>query len=161
MGKSLYLFRSRLNVSLIVASMQMGQARDKVAESLGLAEPPTEYEIELIRTLSQYIAERAAVIMAVTVYTLWRLQYNFSQQTVDTAAHAVQSDQPIAVAYCGAVADRHPGVRQKCQEVLDLLVQLESGKLPRQRLVLEAAPAAGILGAAVGAIQNCQARERS
>ena len=58
------------------------------------------------------------------------------------------------MAYCGAVAEKHPTVRKRCQEILDLLVRTDKENAVQRQLVLEEAADSGILGAAVGAIMN-------
>ena len=60
----------------------------------------------------------------------------------------------VAVAYCGAVMEKHPTIRTRCQEVLDILVDQEPGDHINVRLVLEEAGDSGLLGAAVASVMN-------
>lgn len=61
---------------------------------------------------------------------------------------------PVAIAYCGAVMEKHPTIRKRCQQVLDELVASESGERGNVRLVLEEAGDSGLLGAAVASVMN-------
>ena len=60
----------------------------------------------------------------------------------------------VAVAYCGAVMEKHPTIRQKSQDILDFLVDTEAKTVLPRRLVFEGASDSGLLGAAVGAVMN-------
>ena len=50
--------------------------------------------------------------------------------------------------------EKHPTIRPRCQEILDILVEAESEAPMKRRLVLEEAGDSGIMGAAVGALMN-------
>ena len=99
------------------------------------------------------MSERAATYIAVTLFTLWRLQRDSFRQHMSYSEHAGQDAPPISIAYCGAVIDQHPTVRWRCQQVLDVLVEAEHSQTAKRRLVLEAALDSGLLGVAVGALQ--------
>ena len=73
-----------------------------------------------------------------------------------------ESDGDAAVAYCGAVLEKHHVFREHCQDVLDLLFKAESrpGR-KRRRLVLEEAADSGLMGAAVGAVMNASVARES
>ena len=60
----------------------------------------------------------------------------------------------VAIAYCGAVVEKHPTVRKRCQQVLDDLIAYEPGNDGKYRLVLEEAGDSGLLGAAVASVMN-------
>jgi hexokinase len=121
----------------------------------------TEADAEYVRRVCDAVSSRAAVLIAVTVFSLYRLQRDAhapaqASAALDTALDAERP--PVAVAYCGAVAEKHATARRKAQDVLDLLVEAEgrhcaTKEVPR-RLVLEGAADSGLLGAAVGAVMN-------
>ncbi|MCJ1242742.1 hypothetical protein MMC14_010751 [Varicellaria rhodocarpa] len=119
--------------------------------------PPTDKDISSIRTICEAISNRAALYLAIAVFTLWRLQRDTSLSDPRIPDATIpQESEPVTVAYCGAVLEKHPTVRHQCQRMLDLLVEAEEPgeSRRRKRLVLEAAGDSGLLGAAVGAIMN-------
>ena len=62
---------------------------------------------------------------------------------------------PVAIAYCGTVIEKHPSLRERSQQVLDLLVEYEADRgQVRARLVLEEAGDSGLLGAGVASVMN-------
>ena len=116
--------------------------------------PPADRDILSIRCICEAISKRAAVYLAIAVFTLWRLQRDSLLSDPRVSRTIPEESEPVAVAYCGAVFEKHPTVKHQCQETLDLLVDAEPGDMLRKRLVLEAAGDSGLLGAAVGAIMN-------
>ena len=88
------------------------------------------------------------------IFTLWRLQRDAMLSDHLTANSFKSGPSPVAVAYCGAVAERHPTILKRCQQVLDHLVAQEPGDHDRVRLVLEEAGDSGLLGAAVASVMN-------
>ena len=135
-------------------SISLEAANTHIKETLAMDAVPTATDVEAIRALCQRLSERAAVYMAIALFSLWRLQRASFEAAGLRSEHATGDDRPVAVAYCGAVADKHSTIRQRCQDTLDLLVETDMVRLPKRRLVLEAAQDAALLGAAVGAIQN-------
>ena len=72
----------------------------------------------------------------------------------NTAEEFRKRPSPVAIAYCGAVIEKHPTIRKRCQQVLDELVANEPGDHGKVRLVLEEAGDSGLLGAAVASVMN-------
>ena len=134
--------------------MSSEEGGSRIKEAFGIQEAPKSHEMNIVRAICRSVSVRAAMIMAVTIFTLWRLQRASFREENFNLEHATPSDQPLAVANCGAVAEKHPTIRKKCQEVLDLLAEAEPGSSFKRRLVLEPALEAGLFGAAVGAIQS-------
>jgi hexokinase len=99
----------------------------------------TEEDLRVLGALVRAVTQRAAVYTAIAIWTLWKMQKD-----------VVEGDGGVVgVAYTGAVLEKHVGVRDRCQQVLDQLADSESS---RWRLVLEEAKEAGLVGAAVGAL---------
>ena len=92
--------------------------------------------------------------IAVAVFTIWRLQRDAMLSDPQTAEMFRKRPSPVAVAYCGAVMEKHPTIRKRCQQVLDELVTSETGDHRKVRLVLEEAGDSGLLGAAVASVMN-------
>jgi hexokinase len=109
--------------------------------------------MEAIRALGVAISTRAASYLAVALYSLYRLERPHGQ-----AGDLLGTQPATAIAYCGAVAEKHTTARFRCQKVLDSLMQREGSGVNSRRLILEAADDSGLLGAAVGAIMNVNQR---
>ena len=116
--------------------------------------PPSKEDVRVVRAICRAVSERAAVYMAVSLFTLWRLQRDSMISDPRTSDAFRNRPSPVAVAYCGAVIEKHPTVRKRCQQVLDDLVASEPGNNRKFRLVLEEAGDSGLLGAAVASVMN-------
>ena len=117
--------------------------------------------MQMIGAVCRAVSERAALYIAITVYTLWRLHRDALLADSATSAEFHKETGAVAVAYCGAVIEKHPTVRERSQEILDLLVKSESEKVHSRRLVFEEASDSGLLGAAVGAVMNMANESRT
>ena len=115
---------------------------------------PSKHQMEMIRSICRAVSNRAASYIAITIYTLWQLQRGAILADFTASAELPKEDGPVAVAYCGAVMEKHPTIRQKSQAILDILVGREARDVHSRRLVLEEASDSGLLGAAVGAVMN-------
>ncbi|MCJ1308972.1 hypothetical protein MMC25_002627 [Agyrium rufum] len=169
-----------LDTSLLsdIESQPDEEVRRILIENFDFQNPPTAPDIAALRAIAIAIAQRAALYIALTIFTLWRLR----QEAVSSAPQPTTNEQDdqaqdteagsdttppttIAVAFCGAVVEKHHSFRRQCQEALNVLVQTspssENGRPGRlrQRLVLEHAADSGLLGAAVGAMMADGAAE--
>ncbi|KAI5779255.1 hypothetical protein EDC01DRAFT_310328 [Geopyxis carbonaria] len=102
-----------------------------------------------VGALARAVMHRAGVYLGVLVWTLWRLQRAIDGDT---------GEGDVRVAYCGAVVEKHHGIRETCQATLDTLVAADPGPggvVRRIRLVLAAD--SGLVGAGVGAVVNSAA----
>jgi hexokinase len=112
---------------------------------------PTAEDIAMVRLICDAISTRSASLIATMLFSLHRLQ-----RDNEVALPGSDSDAPIAIAFCGAVAEKHATALKKAQRVLDALVTKEAETSGRKNrlLVLEAAGDSGLLGAAVGAVMQ-------
>ena len=137
-----------------IETSSIEEATSLLTSAFSFTQPPEPTDIQAVRSLARAIASRAGVYIAITIFTLWRLQRDSLSANPSTRDAFSRSTGPVAVAYCGAVVEKHPSVRRQCQDALDILVQTEPGLKIRRRLVLEEAADSGVLGAAVGAVMN-------
>ena len=142
------------NFLLTSSSVSLEEAGSRIEKALAPQQAPAPHDIRTIRSLCRAVSERSAIYIAIAVFTLWRLQRDSLPESDAHSMPATRDNSPIAVAYCGAVADNHPTIRARCQKVLDLLVEVEPAQATKRRLVLEAARESGLLGAAVGAVHH-------
>ncbi len=99
-------------------------------------------DLHLIRHICQCVSRRAAAYLASALHALWTL-YNDSKGLSGSSA-------PTIAAGChGSVILKYPGLRDRCQKYLDELI-VQSGGI-RGSVVLQPAPDATLLGAAVAA----------
>ena len=111
----------------------------------------------MISTIALAISSRAALYMAITIFTLWRLRQEASTSETVVLSTTQQLSNTISVAFCGAVGEKHPTALQSCQKTLDVMMEFyNSGDSKKQRLKLEHAADSGLLGAAVGAVVNTE-----
>jgi len=141
----------------------LDDAANLLTSTFRFASSPTPRDLSMIRSVALAVSERAALYLGVAVYSLWRLQRDaFAAAEPGTAAAFDIGTGPVNVAFCGSVLEKHPSVRRRCQEVLDMLVEaeekggLDAGveKGMHRRLLLAQADDSGLLGAAVGCIVN-------
>ena len=65
-----------------------------------------EGDVKMLREVARAVMDRAAVLTAVSVWTLWRMQ-----------RERLEEKGEAGVAYTGSVLEKHEGVRKRCQEV--------------------------------------------
>jgi len=132
------------------------QAGAVLSQKFGFTVEPSAEEIYAIQRLCLAVSERAALIIAVSVFSLWRTQRDANLDDGGVKDPVLESKAPIVVSYCGAVSEKHCSVRERCQQVLDVLTESEPLRESdtRRRLVLEHADDSGLLGAAVAAVMN-------
>lgn len=117
----------------------------------------TKADSASIKAICTAISSRSASLIGTMLFTLHRMQ-----RALDEEDKAAPPDPavPIAIAFCGAVPEKHTTALRKAQAVLDLLVELHhaaahmdgvGAPVVKRRLVLEPADDSGLLGAAVGA----------
>ena len=110
---------------------------------------PSREDVKIIQSICCAVSERAAVYIGVTLFTIWRLQRDKFYK---------QSGTVVAIAYCGTVVEKHPTLRRRSQQILDLLVEYEARQhktTPSTKLVLEEAGGdSGLLGAGVASVMN-------
>ena len=116
--------------------------------------PPSERDMTFFRAICRSVSERGALLLAIAIFTLWRLEQGFVSSVSLTAKSSSKAAKPVAVAFCGAVLEKHPSIRRRCQAVLDILVESGSSRGAKEQLVLEHADDSGLLGAAVGAVMH-------
>lgn len=99
----------------------------------------TENDRNVITTVCRGVARRAAAILAITLYTLLRLEWESWDKSLD--------DKVTSVAYTGSILEKHPTIRHECQKFLKELAT-------DRKVELEEAVDASLFGAAVGALMN-------
>ena len=146
---------SRYSIELTeVIRSSLAEGANLLQQSYQFKQTPTEHDISTIKEICLAVSERAATYLAITLFTLWRLQRNFLVPGQTDIEPSAEPATPVVIAYCGAVLEKHPTIRSRCQEVLNLLTEAEVGQVIRRRLVLEPADDSGLLGAIVGALMN-------
>ena len=127
-----------------------------MSQKFGFTVEPSAEEIYAIQRLCLAVSERAALVIAMTVFSLYRVQRDANLGDDGVKDPVLESKAPIIVSYCGAVSEKHCTTRARCQQILDILTEAEplGGSETRRRLVLEHADDSGLLGAAVAAVMN-------
>lgn len=122
----------------------------------GFETEPSAEEIYAVQRLCLAVSERAALIIAIVVFSLYRVQRDATQADSEVKDPVLESKAPVTVSYCGAVSEKHCSAKQRCQQILDVLTEAEplGGAETRRKLVLEHADDSGLLGAAVAAVMN-------
>lgn len=115
---------------------------EKASELLKLSDEDrktfTEQDRNVITSVCRGVARRAAAILAITLYTLLRLEWESWGKT----------EEVTSVAYTGSILEKHPNIRHHCLKFLKELVGAD------KKVDLEEAVDASLLGAAVGALMN-------
>lgn len=99
----------------------------------------TEHDRNVITSVCRGVARRAAAVLAVTLYTLLRLEWESWDKSEDTKV--------TSVAYTGSILEKHPTIRNECKVFLERLAK-------DRKVELEEAVDASLFGAAVGALMN-------
>ncbi|KAI7597164.1 hexokinase-1 [Hortaea werneckii] len=86
---------------------------------------PRPDELRFLRDLSQLIADRAAVYLAVALHALWVVRTE-----AETSSSSSSSEGPnhhhVTIACNGTIVEKYPGFRAACQGFLDRLCHLSS-----------------------------------
>lgn len=117
---------------------------------------PSREDVKIIQSICCAVSERAAIYIGVTLFTVWRLQRDKMIADARTSEMFYKKSGSVAIAYCGTVVEKHPSLRRRSQQILDLLVDYESrrGQDQQRVLVLEEAGDSGLLGAGVASVMN-------
>ncbi|KAI7585359.1 hypothetical protein KC343_g19589 [Hortaea werneckii] len=83
---------------------------------------PRPDELRFLRDLSQLIADRAAVYLAVALHALWVVRTEAETSSSDEDAN----NHHVTIACNGTIVEKYPGFRAACQGFLDRLCHLSS-----------------------------------
>jgi hexokinase len=106
-------------------------------------------DILAVTKIANHVSARAAALVATGVHALWQLHCGAEDIAPDA------SSSRTLVAYNGSVLENYPGFKERCQMVLDGLVEGDGGVRGSVELVY--AEESSLLGAAVaGAVAGCE-----
>lgn len=128
----------RLIAKLRCRNLSLEKASELLKQSDEDRKTFTEHDRNVITSVCRGVARRAAAVLAVTLYTLLRLEWESWDK----------SEEVTSVAYTGSILEKHPSIREHCLKFLKELVGKD------KKVDLEEAVDASLLGAAVGAMMN-------
>ncbi|KAA6412592.1 MAG: actin-like ATPase domain-containing [Lasallia pustulata] len=108
--------------------------------------PPTQYDLRFVQRVVACVSRRASAYLAAGIHALWSLHY--AAEGLDPRG-ADQMGRVMRIGCNGSVINKYPGFRERCQGVLDDIMDAEG--LGRGRVVLESAEEGSVLGAGVAA----------
>lgn len=126
-------------------------------KTLDTSQPPTIEDVETIQAVCRAVSERAAVYIGIMLFSIWRLQRDTLLEDDKISQDGLEVSGLITIAYCGGVIEKHPTLRRRIQDILDLLIGQElqhTNISPDLRLVLEPATDSSLLGVAIASMMR-------
>lgn len=103
--------------------------------------PPTPSEMHFIRQVILSVSRRSQSYFTAAIHALASLLHDTDDGNLDNGL------DHICIGCDGSVINKYPGYMEKCQALLDRLIQMEEGT--QKRVVLESAGESAVLGAGV------------
>lgn len=141
------------------SSSSFSSTRSYLQKHHTLTTPPSPADLVFLKKIARSISHRAAAYMATAVHALWTLRNELDGRRPTES----DGDSKVSIACDGSVINKYPGFKSLCQDYIGQLAEKEaaiSGVADPERVVLEAAHDATILGAAV-AVAVCDAEENA
>lgn len=140
------------------SSLDLQPSRDLFSLRHPSSHTPTTHDLTLLKQLAFFVTSRSSALVAVCVYTFWRLrissQYDYittlPQASPERAAAEADDLLETTVAFNGSVIESYPGYSKSCQLYLDDLTA-EYGKEGDEKRTIKLVPAkeSSLMGAAV------------
>jgi hexokinase len=115
---------------------------------------PSTADLQTMRSICQAVSSRAAAYIACGIHSLWELQKTHSTQAQQVPS---QDNTPaitiVPVAYVGAILEKYPTFRDRCQAHIDALVTSSSKPTDQPtRLLLRETEDSSVTGGGVAAL---------